>query len=195
MGAHTPGPVGKLLLGSVAETVLRNTNVPVNIVGPDVVESAFRNFVNRTILSSVSTQRSDHVVVSFAAGLAARHNASLILQHVIAPQERTEVLVGRTIDQMEDKLLSPVPVELRNKINIQNVVVLGDPVQELLYQGRVQHANLIVLGSQGVSHFAAMTHASIAFIAPALAHWPVLAECGGKADKPRPSETYMPGVF
>ncbi|MGO9437604.1 MAG: universal stress protein [Terracidiphilus sp.] len=33
MGAQSPGPVGKLLVGSVAEVVLRKANVPVCIVG------------------------------------------------------------------------------------------------------------------------------------------------------------------
>ena len=56
MGAHTPGPIGKLLVGSVAEAVLRSANVPVNIVGPDVVEGTFHNFAKRTILCSVSAQ-------------------------------------------------------------------------------------------------------------------------------------------
>ena len=37
IGAHSPGPIGKLLVGSVAEAVLRNSNVPVSIVGPYVV--------------------------------------------------------------------------------------------------------------------------------------------------------------
>jgi nucleotide-binding universal stress UspA family protein len=41
MGARSPGPVGKLLVGSVAETVLRSANVPVCIIGPYVVESTY----------------------------------------------------------------------------------------------------------------------------------------------------------
>jgi nucleotide-binding universal stress UspA family protein len=203
MGAHTPGPIGKLLVGSVTEAVLRSANVPVNIVGPDVVESTFRNFAKRTILCSVSTQGSNHVVVSFAAELAAKHNASLILQHVIPPQERAEVLAGRTIDQIGAELLSLVPIELQNKINVQTVVVLGDPVEELLYQGRAQRANLIVLGAQGASHFAAITHAGIVFMVPGLAHCPVitlspivLAECGAQAEKHQSGEiNFMAGVI
>jgi nucleotide-binding universal stress UspA family protein len=37
MGAHCPDPVGKLLVGSVTAAVLRNANVPVCIVGPNLV--------------------------------------------------------------------------------------------------------------------------------------------------------------
>ena len=35
MGTHSPGPIGKLLVGSVAEAVLRTAAVPVCIVGPE----------------------------------------------------------------------------------------------------------------------------------------------------------------
>src|ERR1700739_4538482 len=44
MGTHSPGPIGKLLVGSVAEAVLRTATIPVCIVGPDVVDGTYRNF-------------------------------------------------------------------------------------------------------------------------------------------------------
>src|ERR1700744_3770795 len=43
MGTHSPGPVGKPLVGSVAEAVLRTARIPVFIVGPDVVDGKYRN--------------------------------------------------------------------------------------------------------------------------------------------------------
>jgi nucleotide-binding universal stress UspA family protein len=42
MGTHSPGPIGKLLVGSVAEAVLRTARVPVYIVGPEVVSEEYR---------------------------------------------------------------------------------------------------------------------------------------------------------
>src|SRR6185503_9568872 len=44
MGTHSPGPIGKLLVGSVAEAVLRTAKLPVYIVGPNVVDGAYRNY-------------------------------------------------------------------------------------------------------------------------------------------------------
>ena len=103
MGTHSPGPIGKLLVGSVAEAVLRTAKVPVFIVGPDVVDGSFRNFATRTILCALSLLESSYVVAGFAAELAYQHNARLILQHVIRPQERAEILAGRTIDDIESR--------------------------------------------------------------------------------------------
>src|SRR6185437_13453480 len=127
MGTHSPGPIGKLLVGSVAEAVLRSAKMPVFIVGPDVVDGAYRNFATRTILCAVSFLEGSYVTASFAAELALHHNARLILQHVIRPQERAEVLANRSIEEIESDLLSLIPTELREQISVQPIVVPGDP--------------------------------------------------------------------
>jgi nucleotide-binding universal stress UspA family protein len=202
MGTHAPGPIGKVLVGSVAEAVLRNANVPVCIIGPDVIDGAFRNFATRTILCAVSLSDSSHVVAEFAAELAAQHRASLILQHVIRPQDREEVLAGRTIEDIEAELYSLVPVDLQDKISVQTIVVPGDPTEELLYQGRAQQADLMVLGAQGASAFAAVTRHGVVYKVLAHAHCPVLtmspvvlAVCGAPTGKHRHHEAYLAGVF
>lgn len=202
MGTHSPGPIGKLLVGSVAEAVLRTARVPVYIVGPDVVDGSYRNYATRTILCAVSLQETSFVVARFAAELAVQHKARLILQHVIQPQERVEVLAGRTIDQVESDLLSLIPPEMRDKIAVQTIVVPGDPTEELLYQGRAQQADLIVLGAQGASAFAAIARHGVVYKVLAHSHCPVitlspavLAECGVMYDKEHPAEVFLAGVF
>jgi nucleotide-binding universal stress UspA family protein len=202
MGTHSPGPIGKLLVGSVAEAVLRTAKVPVCIVGPDVVDGKYRNFATRNILCAASLHEASYLVARFAAELAAQHNARLILQHVIKPQERAEVLAGRTIDEIEDSLLALVPPELRGKITVQSIVVPGDPTEELLYQARAQLADLIVLGAHGASAFAAVARHGVVYKVLAHAHCPVitlspvvLAQGVAKVEVPEPIEVYMAGVF
>ena len=69
-------------------------------------------------------------------------------------------------------------------------MVPGDPTEELLYQSRAQQADLIVLGAQGASAFAAITRHGVVYKVLAHAHCPVitlspvvLAECGSKSEK------------
>ena len=202
MGTHSPGPIGKILVGSVAEAVLRTANVPVFIVGPEVVDGAYRNFATRTILSAVSLIESSFVVASFAAELALQHNARLILQHVIRPQDRAEVLAGRTIEEIETELLCLIPAELRDQISVQTIVVPGDPTEELLYQSRAQQADLIVLGAHGASAFAAITRHGVVYKVLAHSHCPVitlspavLAESGVKHMPEHHAESFLAGVF
>src|SRR5208283_4295125 len=102
MGTHSPGPIGKLLVGSVAEAVLRTSRMPVYIVGPDVVDGTYRNFATRSILCAASLSESSSLVAAFAAELAEQHQARLILQHVIRPQDRAEFLAGRSLDDVEN---------------------------------------------------------------------------------------------
>ena len=201
MGTHSPGPIGKLLVGSVAEAVLRSACAPVYIIGPEVVNGAYRNFATRTILCAVSMHEASSMVTSFAAELALQHNAQLILQHVIRPQEREEVLKGRSLDELETDLHSMIPAALQRAIEVQTIVVPGDPTEELLYQSKAQQADLIVLGAQGASAFAAITRHGVVYKTLAHSHCPVmtlspmlLSECGAKGHG-RPADAYMAGVF
>lgn len=202
MGTHSPGPLGKLLVGSVAEAVLRTSGVPVYIVGPEVVDGSYRNFVTRTILCAISMNDASTVVANFAAELAAQHGARLVLQHVIRPQEREEFLAGSSLDEVEANMLALVPERLQGRVPIQTIVVPGDPTEELLYQSHAQLADLIVLGAQGASAFAAITRHGVVY--KTLAHTPcpvitlspiVLAQCGSKSQYVRHTEAYLAGVF
>jgi len=202
MGTHSPGPIGKLLVGSVAEAVLRMATVPVFIVGPDVVDGSTRDFVTRTILCATSLHDSSVVAARFAAELAVQHNARLILQHVIRPQERHQVLAGRNIDQIEGDLLELISPELQVKIELQAIVVPGDPTEELLYQARAQQADLIVLGAHGASAFAAITRHGVVYKVLAHSQCPVitlspsvLAASGASDERVSPVETFLAGVF
>ena len=202
MGTHSPGPLGKMLVGSVAEAVLRTANVPVYIIGPGAADARYRNYETHTILCAASLNETSHVVAAFAASVAAQEDAHLILQHVIKPQERAEVLAGRTIEDFESELLAMVPEDLRNVVGVQAVVVPGDPTEELLYQARAQQADLIILGAQGASAFAAITRQGVVYKVLAHAHCPVMTlspvvldECGAKVVKHHPAEEYIAGVF
>jgi nucleotide-binding universal stress UspA family protein len=167
-----------------------------------VVEGAYRHFSARTILCSVDAPESSRVVARFAAELAARHKASLILQHVIPPQVRDEILAGRTLGQIEAELPSLVPSRLQHKVGVRTRAVLGDPTEELLYQGRAQRASMIVIGAQGASQFAAITRAGIVYKVLAYAQCPVitlspivLARFGAGEDHSRHSDLCLAGVF
>jgi len=202
MGTHSPGPIGKLLVGSVAEAVLRTARVPVCVVGPEVVDGKYRNFETRTILCGVSLHDSSRVVAAFASELAAEQNARLILQHVIRDQDRRETLAHRTTEQLEAEIVGLIPKQLQGKFAAQAVVVPGDPTEELLYQGRAQQADMIVLGAQGASAFAAVARQGIVYKVLAQSNCPVLtlspvvlAASGAKKEKVHQSEVFLAGVF
>jgi nucleotide-binding universal stress UspA family protein len=202
MGTHSPGRVGKLLVGSVAEAVLRTASAPVCIIGPAVVNGKYRNFATRTILCGVSLHESSPAVVQFAAELAAEQNARLVLQHVIRPQDRQEALAKRPLDQIEAELRELIPESLESSVEVQTIVVSGDPTEELLYWASAEQADLIVLGAQGASAFAAITRHGAVYKVLAHAQCPVmtlspivLAAKGEKTEDAHHKEVILAGVF
>ncbi len=212
MGAHSQGSTGnptrKSLVGSVTEAVLRTAASPVYIIGPGVVDGSYRNFATRTALCAINLQEASTVVAAFAAELAVQHGARLILQHVIRPQERAEFLASRSLDELEAGLLAMVPTRLQGQVAVQTIVVPGDPTEELLYQSLTQQADLIVLGAQGASAFAAVTRHGVVYktlahtTCPVITLSPVvLTQCCSKSerlqssDKRQHAEAYLAGVF
>jgi nucleotide-binding universal stress UspA family protein len=202
MATHSPGPIGKLLVGSVAEAVLRTARIPVFIVGPDAVDGRYRNYDTSTILCALSLNETSETVAAFAADLALQHDARLVLQHVIRPQERAEILAGRTTEDLEEEMLSMIPDRVQRQISVRAIAVPGDPTEELLYQARAQQADLIVMGAHGASAFAAIARSGVVYKVLAHAHCPVitlsptlLADCGVTHVRSRRAEVFLAGVF
>jgi nucleotide-binding universal stress UspA family protein len=90
---------------------------------------------------------------------------------------------------------------LQGKIDVQAIVVPGDPTEELLFQAQAQMADLIVLGAQGASAFAAITRHGVVYKVLAHAQCPVitlspavLAQAGVYAGG-LAVESLMAGVF
>jgi len=177
MGAHSPGPIGRILGGSLAEAVLRAIRVPTCVIGPSVVDGASRNFAIHTVLCAVSLLKTSHLVVEFAAELAAQHDARLVLQHVIWRPERSATPTSRTAEQIELELISMVPAQLQGKIDVQAKVVKGDPAAEVLSQGQIQKADLLVLGAQSASALAAIARRGVVYKVMVGSQCPVITLC------------------
>jgi nucleotide-binding universal stress UspA family protein len=95
-----------------------------------------------------------------------------------------------------------VPEELQGKISVESIVVPGDPTEELLYQGRACQADMIVLGAQGASAFAAIARQGVVYKVLAHSHCPVLtlspvvlASAGARKEKTHAAEVFLAGVF
>jgi hypothetical protein len=124
------------------------------------------------------------------------------MQHVIRQQERQEVLAGRSIDQIKDEMVSMVPGRLLGRIAVQPIVAQCDPTEGLLFQARSQQTDLIVLGAQGASAFAAVARLGVVYKMLAHAHCPVmtlspvvLAANGAKVTRAQSAEVFLAGVF
>lgn len=99
VGTHGRSGLGKILMGSVAERVFRQSPVPVMTVGPHLHHPG-RGFVPRNILLAADFTPASESAARYACALAREHNAKLTMVHVLdcavlsGVADRAEVMMG-----------------------------------------------------------------------------------------------------
>jgi nucleotide-binding universal stress UspA family protein len=182
LGTRSRGKLGKLLLGSVAEQVLRSVNIPVITVGPEAhlpVESAGQQ---RLVLHATSLRETSQSSAALACQVAACQGARLLLLHVLPPlSEPPADGTGRSgqpasLDSAAMQELYALAAETGAAagLSVEPLVVHGNPAIEILAAASERHANLIVLGATQRSAFENLTRDRTVYRVLAHARCPVL---------------------
>jgi nucleotide-binding universal stress UspA family protein len=163
---------GKVVLGSVAEEVIREATCPVLTVGPHVTTLAsdgVRSLICATDFSSVSLR-----ALEFAVSLAHEYKAHLTLVHVIEGSLRDSP--GLAIQEDENRLRDMIPPEPELLYRPEVVVETGAVADRILNLAADLSADFIVMGVRGAGAFAqtASRFGSIAHRVVALAPCPVV---------------------
>lgn len=142
LGTHGYGRVKRLLLGSVAENVVRQAKVPVFLVRQkehefiDVAHPAAEPRLAR-ILCPVNTAESGAAGLRHAGSLAKRFHAKLTAFYSIE-QEVDESSVTKDLCRW---IVEPAGT----RCDVETVVRKGAPAEEIITYAREQHEDLIVL--------------------------------------------------
>jgi nucleotide-binding universal stress UspA family protein len=177
LGTRSRGRLGKILLGSVAEQVLRSVNLPVITVGPEAHLPVQSGFEERVVLHATTLRETSRPSAALASKMAASMKAKLVLLNVLPP-----------IDEMRHRgqptgLDSAAMQQLRQlaeetgagcSVDIEPAVVHGNPSIEILAEASERHANLIVLGATQRSAFENLTRDRTVYQVLAHARCPVL---------------------
>jgi nucleotide-binding universal stress UspA family protein len=175
LGTHGRGGLKKLVLGSVAEEVLRRAACPVLTIGPDVPPADTGKAEFKTILFATDFGSASAKAFPYALSLAEDCQAQLILVHVVPPttvadigpgvygpgiylaQELTEWQAAKQKESLR-KLKELVPPHA-NLGNQPEYVVSLDPLPEgILETAAARHADLIVMGANPVAAARAAAH-------------------------------------
>lgn len=192
-GSHGRTGLGKLVMGSVAEQILRQVKCPVLTVGPKVASAAkvaqshgYRDvppapIAVREVLCSTDFNQPSLDAVSYAISLAREFHARLTLLHVI--EEYGDHLHERPgpIDLALRKLEALVPAEIDLKYPPEALVEFGVPSESILQIAADRDTDLIVMGVQSAEgHLGAATHlgGGVAHKIIVGAHCPVLTVRG-----------------
>jgi nucleotide-binding universal stress UspA family protein len=156
IGTHGQSGFERLVLGSVAEKVLRKSTCPVMTVPPRTVGTAKLPFAH--VLCPIDFSDSSIAATEFAFSLAQEANARLTLLHVFEwPSD--EASARRVLDMSEfhrqweaetrEKLDGLIPAEVRNWCAPESKLAFGKAYQQILHLAKNEQVDLIVMGVRG----------------------------------------------
>jgi nucleotide-binding universal stress UspA family protein len=158
MGTHGRKGLQRFVLGSVAEKVIRLAPCPVLIVPPrDAVRHAPPFF--RRILCPLDFSTSSLAALRHACSLTPEGDSFLLLLHVLPgavepygfgePPVHTPASKNVETEQALEQLRDEVPPPFRELCTVRELVVAGNPGDEILDQAEQNAVDLIVLGVTG----------------------------------------------
>lgn len=192
LGTRSRGKATKLLLGSVAEQVLRSVNLPVITVGPEAHLPVGSIGHEKVVLHATKLRETSRPSAALACHIAASHGARLVLLHVLPPMEEMQrqglptTFESTTMQQLRDLAAEMVTEEGCNSVPVEPRVALGNPSIEILAASAELHAGLIVLGAMHHSRLQNLTRDHTIYRVLAHARCPVLT-------LREPLETTAPG--
>ena len=159
MGTHGRSGFERLLIGSVAEKVLRKAPCPVLLVPPHVTAKTPPDVSFRHIMCPMDFSPSALQALGLALDLARQSDGVVTVLHALEwlaedePREYTHFNVPEyrryLIDDARQRLQALVSEESRTWTAIEDRVVLGRPYREILRVAADSGTDLIVMGAQG----------------------------------------------
>ncbi len=160
VGTHGRTGVGKLLLGSVAEDILRHSPCPVLTVGPKVrgrarlpeyhgtsQEIAPAELELQTIVFATDLTPASTAVAPVVFGLSREFESRLILMHVIEEYSKLEDH-SRPIENGIQQLQAMVPKDAGLAYTPETVMEFGSAWQCIVNTAAEHDADMIVLGAR-----------------------------------------------
>lgn len=150
----------RMLLGSVAEEILRQAPCPVLTVGPHVKAWSDEYSQMREILCATDLIAAPTAATPYAVSLAQENQAHLILLHVIEdPKAGDLVKEPQVQDFKKRKLQDLVPPEAGLWCEPTYLVEQGPAAEKILDVAKRRHTDVIVLGARATKgSIAAATH-------------------------------------
>ena len=160
LGTRGRTGLGRRLLGSVAEQILRQAPCPVLTVGPHVNLWSDEYAKMREILYATDLAADFPTAAPYAVSLAQENQAHLVLLHVIEDAKAGDLVDSpEVVDVKERKLQQLVSQQAGLWCDPTYIVEQGPAAEKILDVAKRRHTDLIVLGARSVKGLA--THLNI----------------------------------
>jgi nucleotide-binding universal stress UspA family protein len=173
-GTRSAEAIGRILLGSIAEDLLHETNVPVCIIGAHVRPQVRPDQEPTSIIFATSFHHKSQQSAQLALEIANLHQAHLTLLHVMPSGSSSGREYQRLHEQRTKELLNLITEETNLWASPSVAIREGDPAAEILAEATKLSADLIVLGTTGASKTARLLAAGVVHRVIAQAKAPVI---------------------
>jgi nucleotide-binding universal stress UspA family protein len=147
VGTHGRRGIGKFILGSVAEEIVRQAKCPVLTVGPYAPREPAREAKFRKIVYATDFGDSSSITAAYAVALAQEHQAHLTLLHVLAHPKAGELVGPQELEAAAlDRLRILVAEEAQLWCEPKMMVRHGVRAEKILEVAEEEQADLIILG-------------------------------------------------
>jgi nucleotide-binding universal stress UspA family protein len=176
IGTSSRGKLGKLLLGSVAEELIRTLDIPVCTVGPYFKPMPQSN--PRRVIFATSLRHDAEKSVQFAIDLAAGLVSELTVLYVLEPDRRHDGIYAEAMSTIDEMLKGARQANLPSRIRIR----YGEPAEEIVSECSALKPELLILGALPASPMTANFRTGVAYRVIAHASCPTFTlRTGAKA--------------
>jgi nucleotide-binding universal stress UspA family protein len=176
LGTHGRVGAQRLLLGSVAEEIFRQSCKPVITVGPDVRTSAHKGGRFHRVLFATDYSPASVAAAPYAVSLAENSAGRLLLVHVAQmaePRDGDAQAEAASVAEMIHKLYDTVPPTTELPIPPEVLIEYGKPADRIVEVAHRRSVDLIVLGVRSArGHLGPATHFERAIAHEIVAHAP-----------------------
>ncbi len=173
IGTHGRTGLKKLVLGSVAEEVLRTARIPVMVVGPSVRALTAPTGELKRIVYATDFSKEAEAALPFALSLAQEDQAHLILLHAVEPGTADYAEdIEHVVVYLRDNLRALLPPDADLWCEPELVVDVGVAPDVILSVAAEERADLIVMGAKTAASPGVASHSPWHHVHRVIAHAP-----------------------
>jgi nucleotide-binding universal stress UspA family protein len=152
MGTHGRRGYDRMMLGSVAERVMRNAPCPVLVVNkpPDDLSTASNEVGQEhrlhSILFCTDFSENSERALNYAISATKEYDAELTLLHVL---EEKPAKTDQAITTATQQLERLIPAEVRKTLNSRFAVRVGKPYEQIIQFAKEAHPDMVAMGVHG----------------------------------------------
>ena len=151
VGTHGKRGFQRLLLGSIAEEIIRNAPCPVLTVGPHAHFPDSGEFHPKHVVFATDATPDSFRALPYAVLFAKRECSDMAMVHVLEDGRRQTPEAEAFAALMRESLHHTIPLKAIKTCGPEIVVRFGDPVNEILAAVGERQSELIVMGARSGS--------------------------------------------